>query len=49
MGLSEEQAHCALRFSLGIRNTQEQIDRTLELIDEVIRESMITVRFTPCR
>lgn len=49
MGLSEEQAHCALRFSLGIRNTEEEIDRTLELIDEVIRESMITVRFTPCR
>jgi len=49
MGLSEEQAHCALRFSLSIGNTEEQIDRTLELIAEVIRESMSTVRFMPCR
>ena len=49
MGLSEEEAHCALRFSLGIRNTEEQIDTTLDLIVKAIRESMTTVRFMPCR
>jgi cysteine desulfurase NifS len=49
MGLSEEEAHCALRFSLGIRNTKEQIDTTLDLIDKAIQESMTTVRFVPCR
>jgi len=49
MGLSEEEAHCALRFSLGIRNTEEQIDTTLDLIDQAIQESMTIVRFVPCR
>jgi cysteine sulfinate desulfinase/cysteine desulfurase-like protein len=49
MGLSEEEAHCALRISLGINNTEEQIDRTLKQMGEVIRESMTTVRFVPCR
>ena len=49
MGLSEEEAHCALRFSLGIKNTEEEIDRTLKKMEEVIRESMTTVRFVPCR
>lgn len=49
MGLPEEQAHCALRFSLGIHTTEEQIDRTLRLIREAIDESMNTVQFVPCR
>jgi len=49
MGLSEEQAHCALRFSLGTGNSMEQIDRTLDAIDKVIRQAAATVRFMPCR
>jgi cysteine desulfurase NifS len=49
MGLSEADAHCSLRFSLGIGNTEEEIDRAIECIGEVIRESMMTVRFVPCR
>ena len=49
MGLSEEQAHCALRFSLGLENTEEQIDRTLASIGQIISESMTLVRFAPCR
>ncbi|MDR3567119.1 MAG: IscS subfamily cysteine desulfurase [Syntrophobacteraceae bacterium] len=49
MGLSEEEAHCALRISLGAGNTQTQIDQTLDRIEEVIRESMTTVGFVPCR
>jgi cysteine desulfurase NifS len=49
MGLSEEEAHCALRISLGVGNTETQIDQTLERMAEVIRESMTTVRFVPCR
>ena len=31
MGLSEEDAHCALRFSLGLGNTMEEIDHTIAL------------------
>ncbi len=49
MGLSEEEAHCALRISLGAGNTETQIDQTIERMEEVIRESMTTVRFVPCR
>jgi cysteine sulfinate desulfinase/cysteine desulfurase-like protein len=49
MGLSEEQAHCAIRLSLGIDTTREQIIRTLEALEAVKIESMTTVRFVPCR
>jgi cysteine sulfinate desulfinase/cysteine desulfurase-like protein len=49
MGLSTEQAHCALRFSLGVENTEEEIDRTLTLMEEMIRETAVGVRFSPCR
>jgi cysteine desulfurase NifS len=49
MGLSEEEAHCALRFSLGIGNTEGQIKRALDLMAEVISEATSTVRFAPCR
>jgi cysteine desulfurase NifS len=49
MGLAEEQAHGALRFSLGTANTQDQVDRVLSLIQEVISESLSSVRFVGCR
>jgi len=49
MGLSEEEAHCALRFSLGLGNTMEEIDRTIDLLGEVIRDKKTMVRFIPCR
>jgi cysteine desulfurase NifS len=49
MGLSAEEAHCALRFSLGLGNTEEEIDRALALLGEMIRETAAGVRFVPCR
>lgn len=49
MGLTEEAAHCAVRFSLGLGNTKEEIDRTVMAIDEVIRETNEVVRFVSCR
>jgi len=49
MGLSEEDAHCALRFSLGRENTREQINTALQLLGEVINTSMSAVRFVSCR
>jgi cysteine desulfurase NifS len=49
LGISEEDAHCALRFSLGHGNTDEDIDRTIRLLAEVIRDSRTNVRFVPCR
>jgi len=49
MGLTEADAHCALRFSLGAGNTEEEIDRTLRLLEKTITESKRVVRFVPCR
>lgn len=49
MGLTPEQAHCALRFSLGRENTREEIVRALELLRLVMEETGSLVRFVPCR
>jgi cysteine sulfinate desulfinase/cysteine desulfurase-like protein len=49
MGMSEEDAHCALRFSLGLGNTEEDIERTIMVIGEMIRDVSAGIRFVPCR
>ncbi len=49
MGLSEEEAHCSLRFSLGIENSFGEIERTIGLFRRVIEDSRNTLRFVPCR
>jgi cysteine sulfinate desulfinase/cysteine desulfurase-like protein len=49
MGLSEADAHCALRFSLGYENRLDEIERTLNLLGQTIRESRSMVHFVPCR
>jgi len=49
MGLSEEEAHCALRFSLGRENTVDEIDLTLSFLKEIFTEQKAMVRFVSCR
>jgi len=49
MGLSEEEAHCAVRFSLGVGNTDEEIDRTLAAIRHITTANKEIVRFVSCR
>jgi cysteine sulfinate desulfinase/cysteine desulfurase-like protein len=49
MGLSDADAHCALRFSLGPDNTEEQIDLTLEMMSRMLKEASTGIRFVPCR
>lgn len=49
IGLSEEEAHCSIRLSLGVENTAEDIDYVLKAFADVIRESKSTVRFVACR
>ena len=49
LGLTEEEAHCALRLSLGVENTDAEIDSTLSYISEIIKSSKESVRFVPCR
>ncbi|MHB1412186.1 MAG: IscS subfamily cysteine desulfurase [Thermoleophilia bacterium] len=49
LGLSPEEAHCSVRFSLGQGNNEEDIDLTLAALKEVLAESMSAIRFVPCR
>jgi cysteine sulfinate desulfinase/cysteine desulfurase-like protein len=49
MGLTETEAHCSVRFSLGIHNSLKEIEEVIKLFTEVIEESKNTVRFLPCR
>jgi len=49
MGLSEAEAHCSVRFSLGIGNTKAEIDFTLTTVKEMIEEAYGNIRFVPCR
>jgi cysteine desulfurase NifS len=49
IGLSEEDAHCAVRFSLGVETDDEDIDYVLDALARVIRESQNSVRFATCR
>lgn len=36
LGLPHEQAHCSLRFTLGRGNTEEEIDRVLEVLPRIV-------------
>ncbi len=49
MGLTEEQAHCSVRFSLGYQNTIEEINRVISTIKAIILESKKIIRFVSCR
>jgi cysteine sulfinate desulfinase/cysteine desulfurase-like protein len=49
MGLSEEEAHCSLRVSLGLPITKKDIEYVLTEIEDVITHSKKIVKFVPCR
>jgi cysteine sulfinate desulfinase/cysteine desulfurase-like protein len=49
MGLTPQQAHCSVRFSLGPANTEEDIDFVLDALRELLSETRNSVRFVPCR
>jgi cysteine desulfurase NifS len=49
IGLSEEEAHCALRFSLGRENTVDDIEHTLSSLKEICIDQKAMVRFISCR
>jgi cysteine desulfurase NifS len=48
MGLSEEEAHCSIRLSLGIRTTEEEISRVLKEFDYVLKQPGETEKFRQC-
>jgi cysteine sulfinate desulfinase/cysteine desulfurase-like protein len=49
MGRTEEEAHCAVRFSLSRYTTIADIDRTADALGRVLEEMETTVRFLPCK
>jgi cysteine desulfurase NifS len=49
MGMTSEQAHCTVRFSLGVGNTEEEIDYVLDRLAETIETARTAVRFVSCR
>ncbi len=49
MGRTEEDAHCAVRFSLDTNTTKRDIEATLVELKNVLIEIETTVRFLPCK
>lgn len=49
MGLSEEEAHCSVRFSLGPDNTEDEMEKAIQALREVLHSSTTNVRFVSCR
>ena len=49
MGATENEAHCAVRFSLDVSNTEKEIETTLIALKNVLQELETTVRFLPCK
>lgn len=49
MGLSEDDAHCSVRISLGYESTPEEIDRAVEVIGEIVNDKGDQIRFVSCR
>lgn len=48
MGLSQEAAHCSVRFSLSRYTTEKDIEETLSALKQVLKEKDI-VRLIPCK
>jgi len=49
MGLSVQEAHCTVRFSLGPATTEEEIEYLLDALRELLDEMRSAVRFVACR
>jgi cysteine desulfurase NifS len=48
MGRTEEEAHCAVRFSLSDNTTEEDIEETVSALAQVLEEKSM-VRLIPCK
>jgi cysteine desulfurase NifS len=49
MGLSDEDAHCAIRMTLGVGTSAEDIEYVLASLAEIARDRQSSVRFVGCR
>ena len=49
LGLSEEQAHCCVRFSLDTGLVEADIDYATDAVEQVLADASSAVRFVSCR
>jgi cysteine desulfurase NifS len=49
LGISEEEAHCTVRFSLGDGTTKEDIECTVDALEKIYNNTQEVIRFVPCR
>ena len=49
LGLSDEEAHCSIRLSLGKSTTRVDVDYFLNCLQELLKDKLGSVRFVPCR
>ncbi|MCP4457974.1 MAG: aminotransferase class V-fold PLP-dependent enzyme [Cytophagales bacterium] len=49
LGLTEEEAHCSVRLSLGVENTEEEIKRTIVILNQIMVDMKDNIRFVSCR
>jgi cysteine desulfurase NifS len=49
MGLSDEDAHCAIRMSLGVGNDEADVAYVLESLATIIGDRQSSVKFVGCR
>jgi cysteine sulfinate desulfinase/cysteine desulfurase-like protein len=49
MGLSDEDAHCAIRMSRGVGNDDDDIDYVLKALGGIVGDKQSSVRFATCR
>ncbi len=49
MGLTTDEAHCSIRFSLGYGTTEEDIVYCLDCLREVVDDTRSAIRFVACR
>jgi cysteine sulfinate desulfinase/cysteine desulfurase-like protein len=49
MGMTREDAHCSVRFSLSRSTSEAEIRASIQALREVLQEMEATVRFLPCK
>ncbi len=49
IGLSDDEAHCCIRLSLGVTTTRDELDHVYACFERALRDSRTAVQFAGCR